>query len=121
VFQELTAGASSDIDRATRIARAMVVEYGMSALGPIHFGPQYEMSNYSRSWMEPSKISDQMQEKVDAAVQALITTAQQQAEHLLTKHRALLDTVSAKLLELETLDAEQFAQIVGEKVIRGKG
>ncbi len=111
VFNELTAGASSDIERATRIARAMVVDFGMSKLGPMNFGPQYE-TNYSRSWGEPSKISDRVQEQVDDEVAAFIAQGEKRAMQLLQKYRTQLDKVSAKLLEVETLDADDFIKVM---------
>jgi len=114
VFNELTAGASSDIDRATRIARAMVVEYGMSNLGAMNFTPQYEGTNYNRAFGEPMKISDALQEKVDAAMQEFIAAGQKRALSLITKYRKQLDAVSIKLLEQETLDGDEFAALMGQ-------
>ncbi len=112
-FNEQTIGASSDIERATRIARAMVVEYGMSSLGPMNFGPQYENSDYDKMWGEPFKISDQLQEKVDIEIQKIISQALKKSEDFLRKYEAELDKVAEKLLELETLDGEQFEKIIG--------
>jgi cell division protease FtsH len=115
IFKELTAGASSDIDRATRISRAMVVDYGMSVLGPINFGPQYEGSDYSKAWGEPAKISDKLQEKVDAEVVKFIETARDKAMKTLVKHKKQLDLVSKKLIEVESLDGDQFEELMGMK------
>jgi cell division protease FtsH len=112
VFSEQTAGASNDIDRATRMARSMVTDYGMSELGPMHFGPQYEKNDYSRVWGEPNKISNQLQEQVDKEIRKIIQTAEEKAEKLLKKYRQQLDDVSAKLLEVETLDSDQFGKIM---------
>lgn len=112
VFDDLTAGASSDIDRATRIARAMVMDYGMSALGPMNFSPQYE-TNYSRSWGEPSKISDELQRQVDSEVQKFIEAGQKRALELLKKFRKELTKVSESLLELESLDGDEFEKLMG--------
>lgn len=115
VFGELTAGASSDIERATRIARAMVVDYGMSTLGPMNFGPQYEQTDYSRNWGDPTKISDKLQEKVDAEILKLIEEAKAKAAQVLKKYRRQLDAVSAQLIELESLDGDQFEKLMGFK------
>jgi cell division protease FtsH len=112
VFEEQTAGASNDIERATRVARAMVIEYGMSKLGPMNFGPQYEQS-YSRAWGEPHKISANLQEKVDLEIRNIIKSAQTQAVEILKKHRKQLDAVSAKLLAVETLDTAEFVKVMG--------
>ncbi len=111
VYNEQTAGASNDIERATRTARAMVVDYGMSDLGPMNFAPQYE-TNYSRSWGEPQKISSKLQEKVDAEIQKYIDTAAKKSLELLKKHRKELDAVTKRLLEVETLDGDEFTKVM---------
>lgn len=113
VFEEQTAGASNDIEQATRIARSMVVDYGMSKLGAMNFGPQYEQSNYTRAFGEPQKISGQLQEKVDEEIRLLIDAAQAKALTLLKKHRKQLDAVSKRLLEVETLDSDEFVKVIG--------
>jgi len=111
VYDEQTAGASNDIERATRTARSMVVDYGMSDLGPMNFAPQYE-TNYSRSWGEPQKISSKLQEKVDAEIQKYIDTAAKKSLELLKKHRKELDAVTKRLLEVETLDGDEFTKVM---------
>jgi len=122
IFHEQTAGASSDIDKATRIARAMVVDYGMSTLGPVNFGPQYEGSDYSRAWGEPSRISDRLQEKVDAEIQKFIEAGEKRAAEMLSTNKTTLDRVSKRLLEVETLDTDEFTKLMGApKAKRGEG
>lgn len=113
VFNELTAGASSDIERATRIARAMVVDYGMSRLGAMNFSPQYEGSNYSRAWGEPSKISDRLQEQVDAEINSIIGEGEKRAMAYLKKYRKQMDAVSERLIENETIDTDEFEKLMG--------
>jgi cell division protease FtsH len=115
IFNELTAGASSDIKRATSIARSMVVEYGMSKLGPMNFGPQYESNDYGMLWGKPFEISDSVQAKVDQEIGRLINEAQAQSASLLKKHKEQLDIIALKLLEVETLDADEFAELMGMK------
>jgi cell division protease FtsH len=112
VFKEQTAGASNDIDRATRIARSMVVRFGMSDLGPMNFGPQYEGEDYSRAWGEPDKPSTKIQEKVDDAMMKYIHDAEKQAMELLKQHKDSLVKVAENLLEKETLDADDFAKLM---------
>lgn len=112
IFDDLTAGASSDIDRATRIARAMVVDYGMSDLGPMNFSPQYE-NGYSKSWAEPMKISDELQQKVDKEIQKFIDAGEKKALELLKKYRKQLDVVSEQLLDVESLDGDEFERLMG--------
>lgn len=113
IFNEQTGGASNDIERATRIARAMVVEYGMSDLGPMNFAPQYESTNYNRAWAEPNRISDDLQQKVDREVQKFVSAGQKRAAELLIKYRKQLDAVSKQLLEIESLDGDEFARLMG--------
>lgn len=115
VFNELTGGASSDIERATRIARAMVMDYGMSPLGPMNFSPQFEGNNYTRAVGDPITISDHLQEQVDEEVRKIINQAQKRATTILKKYREKLDMISLRLLELETIDTEEFEQLMGEK------
>lgn len=112
IFREQTAGASSDIQRATQIARSMVVDYGMSVLGPMNFGPEYDMS-YARAYGEPSKISDRLQEKVDQEITKFIAEGEKRAADLLKKYKKQLDTVSERLLEVETVDADEFTELMG--------
>src|SRR3990167_7241532 len=72
IFNELTGGASNDIERATRIARAMVADFGMSKLGPVAMGPMYENSDWGRAYDEPFKMSETMQGKIDGEVKRLV-------------------------------------------------
>jgi cell division protease FtsH len=119
-FNELTGGASSDIQRVTAVARAMVVDYGMSDLGPINFTPQYDNSDYSRAMYEPAKISDKVQAQVDEEISKFIGAAQIVAEKLMKKHEKTIHKMVEKLLEVETLDAEEFIEIVGAPKARPK-
>ena len=117
IFNELTGGASSDIERATRIARAMVVEYGMSELGPINFNPEYD-NRYGRAIMDPYTISDKLKEKVDAAVSEIINGQVVRVAKLLKDHKKELDIISERLLEIETIDADEFEELMGAKKTR---
>ncbi len=112
IFNEQTAGASSDIDRATRIARSMVVRFGMSKLGPMNFGSQYENEDYSRAWGEPDKPSTKLQEKVDDEMMNYISEAEKRAMDLLKKYKSSLDKIAENLLDKETLDSDEFAKLM---------
>jgi cell division protease FtsH len=112
IFNEQTAGASSDIDRATRIARSMVVRFGMSKLGPMNFGLQYENEDYSRAWGEPDKPSTKLQEKVDDEMMNYISEAEKRAMDLLKKYKSSLDKIAENLLDKETLDSDEFAKLM---------
>lgn len=116
VFNEMTSGASNDIEQATRVARAMVTDFGMSTLGPINLGPQYDMDEFGKTnWYEPASVSQAMQEKIDSEVRKLIEEGYTEAMSLVRKHKKSLDAVAIKLLESETLDRDQFEEIVGKK------
>lgn len=117
-FNELTGGASSDIQRVTSIARAMVVDYGMSKLGPLNFGPQYETSNYSRAAYEPSKISDKVQAQVDDEMARFVAEAEATTVALMKKHEKVIHKIVDRLLEVETVEAEEFVEIVGKPKAR---
>lgn len=119
IFKEQTAGASNDIERATRMARAMVTEYGMSDLGPINLTPMYETA-YSRAYGEPTKISPELQHKVDVAMQEIIAKGEKQAAEVLKKYKKQLDSISEKLLDVETLDGDEFEAMMGVPKARPK-
>jgi len=112
VFKELTSGAASDIEQATRIARRMVLDLGMSRLGPISLGPQIETSEYGRSWLQPAELSPEMQSEVDKEIKRLIDESFQQALEILKKNRLKLDKVAAKLIKQETLEGDEFKSLM---------
>jgi len=116
-FGELTGGASSDIERVTAIARAMVMDYGMSKLGPLNYGPQYDMNSYVRAVAEPYQISDKLQAQVDAELQRLAAEAEATTRAIITKHRKVMDKIVEQLLEVETLEADEFEAVVGKKKV----
>lgn len=113
VFNELTAGASNDIERATRIARRMVVDFGMSSLGPISMSQMVESNAWGYSYGESSKLSESTQEQVDKEIKKKIDEAYSLAEKIVIKHRKMLDKLSLKLIEVETMEQEVFEEIVG--------
>lgn len=113
IFKEMTAGAADDIDKATRLARAMVVELGMSSLGPVNFSPQSDED--AQGLFEQPQISQALQEKVDAEVQKIMESAYKEAIKLVKHERKALDKLAKELLKKETLDRAQFEKIVGKK------
>ena len=114
VFNELTAGASSDIQKATKIARAMVMDFGMSPLGPINFNLQADNS-YASFWNESGAISQKVQEQVDQEVSKIILAGQKKADAILETHRKQLDSLSERLIEVESLDGDEFEKLMGMK------
>jgi len=112
----MTAGAASDIKIATKYARAMVVELGMSDLGPINFGSNAEYGDFGALKMfEEAEISEITKKAIDDEVNKIIKTAYAEAAKIITKQRRLLDKLSAELLEHETLTKDEFEAIMGKK------
>lgn len=111
-FKEFTAGAATDIQKATEIARTMVMEYGMSDLGPINFGSQINASDPVRMWIEPTQLSPDMAAKVDAEVKKIIERAYKEARGILKRLKDKLDLVSGELLKKETLEGEEFEKLM---------
>jgi len=114
IFNEFTGGAASDIDQATRIARQMVVDFGMSSLGPTYLGPQVETSEWGRSWMQPSEISPDMQSKVDKEIKKIVDESYKKSLEILKKSKKKLDIIAEKLIEQETLEGEEFEKLMKE-------
>jgi len=114
IFKEFTAGAASDIDKATQIARHMVVDFGMSDLGPIYLGPQVEMSEWGRSWSQPSEVSQEMQSKIDQEIKKIIDNGYQQSLAILKKQTKKLEKVALKLMEEETIEGDGFEKLMKE-------
>jgi len=112
VFNEFTAGAASDIDRATQIARRMVVDFGMSQLGPVYLGPQMEETEWGKSWWQPTEISPKMAAKVDEEIKRIVDEGYQKALQILKKYRKKLDLVAQELLEKETIEGEEFQKLM---------
>jgi cell division protease FtsH len=112
IFNDITTGASSDISHVTNIARNMVIEWGMTDLGTVNWGPQIDTDDFGKAWMEPSKISDVMQGKVDEEIKKLVDTALTRAETLLKKNRKKLDELAKLLVEKESLDDKEFEEFM---------
>ncbi|MEO6508880.1 MAG: AAA family ATPase, partial [Patescibacteria group bacterium] len=116
VFTEVTTGAANDFDQATRVAKAMVMEYGMSKLGPVNFGPTIDVTDYSRGY-EQSAISQDMLGKIDTEIKSILDAAHTTATQVLVKNRKLLDKVAEELLKKETIDQDEFEKMVGVKKV----
>ena len=112
VYNDLTAGASSDIDKVTRTARAMVVDYGMSPLGPIDFGPQEGLSEWGRNYMEPTDVSDAKRSEIDDEVKRIVNACERTTMEILKKERKTMDKVVAALMKTESLERDEFEKIV---------
>jgi cell division protease FtsH len=115
VFGDTTTGASNDIEKASDLARRMVTEFGMSEkLGPLAFGKHDEMVFLGRGIGEQRNYSDDVARQIDDEVRAIIDNAYARAQDVLTRHRDKLDTLAAKLVERETLDAVEFEALFSD-------
>lgn len=117
VFNDITSGASNDLDRVTKLARAMVTRLGMSRdLGPMVYGQKEELIFLGREISEQRDYSESIAEKIDEEVRRLVQEAYERAEDILTTYRTQLDNVAQALIELETIDREKFEQLFTEQV-----
>jgi cell division protease FtsH len=108
VAGDVTTGAANDIERATKVARQMVTEYGMSdTIGPRTLGQKPGEVFLGRDWGSTPDYSDAVAFEIDQEVRELIDEAHDVALEILTKERAKLDALAALLIEKETLDREE--------------
>jgi len=112
VFKEVTTGASDDIAKATEVARTMVIEYGMSDLGPINLNT--ERIN-RRNPYETATVSPDMASKIDVHVKRLTDDGYKKAVVILAKLRKKLDKLAEELLKKETIESEEFEKLMGPK------
>ncbi len=113
VFNEITTGAANDLEQVTKMARAMVMRFGMSdALGPLVYGKKEELVFLGKEIGEQRDYSESMAQAIDAEVQRLVRLAHERARAVLQEHREQLDRVVQALLERETLTTEEFAAVM---------
>lgn len=112
IFNEMTTGAANDISQATRIARAMVINFGMSSLGPVFLGPQVNGDDSGKAWFEPNNISPEMQAKIDREIKEITDNAHESAQKILKDNKNKLDKIAKALLEKETLEEEEFERLM---------
>lgn len=114
-FKEQSVGASSDIERATDIAKRMVTEWGMSTMGPINY-----VQNEDRKWVAMqlgthNEISESKKEAIDKEVEKIILAGKKVAEEIIKKHKKEMILVSEELIKVETLEQDDFEKLVGVK------
>lgn len=113
IFKDISTGASNDLQVATSIARDMVTEYGMSDLGQMTVKPQSMFGLWDADGGE--KVSENLQSKIDVEIKKIIDDGYKQALSILKANKTKLDKVAKALLEKETLESEEFENIVGKK------
>jgi cell division protease FtsH len=113
VFNEITTGASNDLERATKLARSMVTQYGMSdKLGPRTFGEKEELVFLGKEIGEQRNYSEEVARAIDSEVRNLIEEAHSRAKSVLSAQRATLDAVAQKLIEVESIDSVELNSII---------
>lgn len=112
VFNDITSGASNDLDRVTKIARNMVTRLGMSdELGPMVYGQKEELIFLGREISEQRDYSDDIAVKIDAEVRKLVEEAYDRAKQILVEYRVQLDAIAEYLIEMETIDRKDFEDL----------
>lgn len=113
MLKEVSTGAQNDLERVTEIARRMIMEYGMSEeLGPLTFGSKYDTPFLGRDLARDRNYSEEVAYAIDREVRRLIDECYNRAREILTTHRDTLERVANRLLEVETIGAEEFARLM---------
>jgi cell division protease FtsH len=113
IFEDVTTGASNDLERVTRMARNMVTRYGMSEeLGPITFGEKDELVFLGRDMGEHQNYSEDVAEAIDREVRGIVMIAYERARSVLRENLDALHRVASRLMEIETIDRGEFESLV---------
>jgi cell division protease FtsH len=122
IFDDITSGASDDLERVTRMARTMVTRLGMSSdLGPMTYGQKEELIFLGREISEQRDYSEAVAEQIDDEVRRLVNESHAKAKQILLQYRDKLDEVAKKLLETETLTREEFEAIFPPPILKRSG
>jgi cell division protease FtsH len=122
VFDDITSGASNDLERVTRMARAMVTRLGMSeSMGPMVYGQKEELIFLGREISEQRDYSEAVAEEIDEEVRRLVGDAYDKAKSILVQYRDRLDDVAERLLEVETITRDEFEKIFPPPVKKNSG
>jgi cell division protease FtsH len=117
VFNDITSGASNDLERVTQLARGMITRLGMSQeLGPLVYGQKDELVFLGREIGEQRDYSESIAEKIDMEVRRIVEEAYDHAVSILKDYRVQLETIAEQLIEIETLDRKQFEDLFAEPV-----
>ncbi len=112
MFNDITSGASNDLERVTDLARKMVMRLGMSdSLGPVTYGKKEEMIFLGRELSEQRDYSESIAESIDQEVRRIVQAAYERAREILIQYREELDKIAASLIEKESLTREEFEAI----------
>ncbi len=108
---EITTGASNDIQRASGLARKMVCEYGMSKLGPQHFGDNQQQVFLGRDFANQRETSEETAKAIDNEVRRIIEDAYGRARSLLVEHKREIELLAAALLQHESLESDDIKEL----------
>ena len=116
-FDDVTTGASNDIERATNIAKDMVTLYGMSDLGPIKYNSGSENVFLGRDYNQPNNVSGQVAFEIDQEVRKIVNQCHDMSKEIISSHKTELERIANALMEYETLTSEQIQRVVnGEDI-----
>ncbi|HPX98176.1 MAG TPA: cell division protein FtsH, partial [Thermotogota bacterium] len=119
VFEEITSGASNDIERATELARTMVCQLGMSsALGPISWGKEEQEVFLGRDISRMKNFSDETAKVIDEEVKKIIEKCYNRAKEMIRKYKGLLDRLAEILLEKEVIDGEFLREMLNSEMAK---
>ncbi|MFM8319526.1 MAG: cell division protein FtsH, partial [Chloroflexota bacterium] len=122
VFNDITSGASNDLERVTRVARTMVTRLGMSKqLGPMVYGQKEELIFLGREISEQRDYSESVAEEIDSEVRRLVAEAYTRSRSILVEYREKLDAVATRLLEVETISQDEFESIFPPPMKKNSG
>ena len=122
VFDEYSAGAEDDLNKATQLARRMVTHWGMSErLGPVAFRDSEDHPFLGREMAEPRRFSEHTAQVIDEEVSRLLREAADRATDLLTRNRDKLNALAQRLEEVETLDEAEIENLIGASLYRQNG
>lgn len=113
VFNDVTTGASDDLDKATKVARDMVMQYGMSSMGLVSYGGKSMFGIWKNPFDDDPKYSQEVMSKIDAEVKKIVDDCFESAKEILGEQREKLDILATKLLEVETLDGDDYRALLG--------
>ncbi|MEK7627388.1 MAG: ATP-dependent zinc metalloprotease FtsH [Patescibacteria group bacterium] len=116
IFNEMTTGASNDLQKASEIARKLVRQYGMSdKIGPVTFGENDELVFLGREIGEHRNYSEEIASKIDQEVTRFIDDAQKTAKKILSLHKEKLEKIARKLIEKEVIEQKEFNELIKEQ------
>ena len=117
VFGEVTTGAHNDFEKATKIARAMVTEYGMSSLGPVQYEHQESSVFLGRDYNKSRNFSSQIAYEIDKEIRKIVEERYEVTKKIISENRDLLDLIANTLIEKETLTKEEIDYLVTHKCL----